>query len=195
MKTNIPVKPESVQVMLFSDRLEVWNPGSLPPVLTLKSLLKPHGSYPKNPLVAEPLYLTKYIERIGTGISDMVDRCRTAGLLDPEFKLTDGFVITIRRKPGIAFESVGGVTLQVTPQVRKLLAVLSGEMARSELMDAMGLKDRMHFIREYILPAIESGLIEMTIPEKPKSSLQKYRQTQKGHDLQMKHKGSGTDIH
>ena len=57
----------SVQVMLFADRLEVWNPGGLPPSLTLAKLRLPHGSVPANPLLAEPLYLTQYIERMGTG--------------------------------------------------------------------------------------------------------------------------------
>jgi ATP-dependent DNA helicase RecG len=181
----------SVQVMLFSDRLEVWNPGTLSPPLTLAKLRKPHGSVPYNPLLAEPLYLTKYIERMGTGTGDMIKRCRNFGLDEPEFALTDGFVITIRRKPGIAFEAVGGitpqvtqqVTPQVTPQVRKLLAIISGEMSRASLMAAMSLKDRMHVAREYLLPALEDGFIEMTIPEKPQSSLQKYRLTQKGRDL------------
>ena len=70
----------SVQVMLFADRLEVWNPGTLPPSLTLEKLRHPHGSVPGNPLLAEPLYLTKYIERMGTGTGDMIKRCRNAGL-------------------------------------------------------------------------------------------------------------------
>jgi len=121
----------------------------------------------------------------------MVKRCRAAGLRDPEFQLTDGFVVTLRRKPGAAFESVGGTTPQVTPQatpqatpqVQKLLASLSGEMSRTELMNALGLKDRMHFAREYLLPALEAGFIEMTIPDKPKSPQQKYRLTQKGKNI------------
>ncbi len=54
----------SVQVMLFSDRLEVWNPGTLPPSLTLEKLRQPHASVAGNPLLAEPLCLTKYIERM-----------------------------------------------------------------------------------------------------------------------------------
>jgi ATP-dependent DNA helicase RecG len=57
----------SVQVMLFTDRLEVWNPGSLPPSLTPELLRLPHGSVPANPLLAEPMYLAQYIERMGTG--------------------------------------------------------------------------------------------------------------------------------
>ena len=87
----------SVQVMLFADRLEVWNPGSLVSNLTPELLRLPHGSFPTNPLLAEPLYLTKYIERMGTGTQDMMDKCLEAGLPEPEFTITDGFKITIRR--------------------------------------------------------------------------------------------------
>ena len=36
----------SVQVMLFADRLEVWNPGRLPPPLTIEKLRVPHESIP-----------------------------------------------------------------------------------------------------------------------------------------------------
>ena len=63
----------SVEVMLFSDRLEVWNPGTLPPSLTIESLRKPHSFQPGNPLIAEPLFLTKYIEKDATGTVDMYD--------------------------------------------------------------------------------------------------------------------------
>ena len=43
--------------------------------------------------------LTKYIERMGTGTVDTIKRCRNFGLDEPEFAFTDGFVVTIRRKP------------------------------------------------------------------------------------------------
>jgi hypothetical protein len=52
----------SVQVMLFADRFEAWNPGELPSKLTLEKIKETHGSFPVNPLISEPLYLTKYIE-------------------------------------------------------------------------------------------------------------------------------------
>ncbi len=38
--------------------------------------------------IVEPLYLTKYIERMGTGTGDMIRRCREAGLREPEFSLS-----------------------------------------------------------------------------------------------------------
>ena len=82
----------SKQVMLFRDRLEVWNPGILPPTLTLEKLRGPHASVPHNPLLAEPMYLTKYIERMGTGIRDMIRRCRNSGLPELEIRI-DGFFL------------------------------------------------------------------------------------------------------
>ena len=69
----------SVQVMLFADRLEVRNPGRLPPPLTLERLREAHRSVPGNPLLAESLYLMDYIERMGTGTLDMIRRCVAAG--------------------------------------------------------------------------------------------------------------------
>lgn len=59
---------------------------------------KPHASVPHNPLLAESLYLTRYIERLGTGTGDMIQRCKEAGLPEPSFQMTDGFVLTIWRK-------------------------------------------------------------------------------------------------
>lgn len=88
----------SVQVMLFSDRLEIWNPGELPPPLTIEKLRLPHGSFPHNPLVADPLFLARYIEKAGSGILDMIGLCRDADLPAPEFRQDGGmFVQTLRR--------------------------------------------------------------------------------------------------
>ena len=103
----------SVQVMLFADRLEVWNPGRLPQSLTLAMLREPHGSVPANPLLVEPLYLVKYIERMGTGTSDMIRLCRAAGLREPGFAQRDGFVTTVWRE--VRAEGDAAVTPPVTP--------------------------------------------------------------------------------
>ncbi len=88
----------SVEVRLFADRLEVWNPGRLPGTLTLDDLRTDHPSVPNNPLVAESLYLTRYIEKAGSGTQRMIELCQQAGLPEPEFAQRSGsFVITLCR--------------------------------------------------------------------------------------------------
>lgn len=72
------------------------------------------------------------------------------------------------------------VTPQVTPQVGQLLRSIQGEMSREELQGALGLQDRKSFRDRYLKPALVEGLIEMTIPGKPNSRLQKYRLTDNG---------------
>jgi ATP-dependent DNA helicase RecG len=71
-------------------------------------------------------------------------------------------------------------TPEVAPEVRKMLFVLKGEMTRKEIQQKLGLKAEKHFRTTYQQPAIVQGLIEMTIPDKPNSRLQKYRITPKG---------------
>ena len=79
------------------------------------------------------------------------------------------------------------VTGQVTGQVAKLLLALDREMSRGELQDALGLVHREHFTEAYLQPAIAAGLIEMTIPDKPRSSKQRYRLSAPGRDWRERH--------
>lgn len=55
-----------------------------------------------------------------------------------------------------------------------------------EILDKVGLKSRISLRNNYLMPALEHGLIEMTRPEAPQSRLQKYRLTPKGNALQEK---------
>lgn len=71
-------------------------------------------------------------------------------------------------------------TEQPSVQVIKLLECLNDkEYSTIELMQLLGLKHRPTFRNNYLLPALKAGLIEMTIPETPNSSKQKYRRTGK----------------
>ncbi len=72
------------------------------------------------------------------------------------------------------------VAPQVAPQVELLLESIQGEMSREELQNILNLQDRKSFRERYLKPALEDGLIEMTLPGKPNSRLQRYRLTDKG---------------
>ncbi len=69
------------------------------------------------------------------------------------------------------------VTRDATPEVRRLLAVLQGEMSRKALMRALQLRDAEHFRRHYLKPSLEGGWVEMTQPQSPRSPTQRYRLT------------------
>lgn len=75
----------SVQVMVFLDRVEIWNSGSLPGNLKIEDLKKPHSSHPANPTLANVLYLGNYIQQVGSGTTEMVRQCKEHGLPEPDF--------------------------------------------------------------------------------------------------------------
>ena len=82
------------------------------------------------------------------------------------------------------------LTPQVTPQVGTKLALswhqvkilhnCAKDIGITRLMEITGRKDRTKFRNQVLNPLMENGLVEMTIPEKPRSSKQKYRLTEKG---------------
>jgi hypothetical protein len=60
---------------------------------------------------------------------------------------------------------------------------MSGELRRSEIQSALGLKHREHFADNYLNPALNSGYIEMLYPNSPNHPQQQYRLTAKGIQL------------
>jgi len=193
---------ESVQVMLFKDRLEIWNPGTLPLGLNTQKLRHPHSSIPANPLLAEPMYLAGYIERLGTGTGDIIRLCEEKGLNSPDFiqeenfktilwrsLLSDKEAITkpVKKISGEATGEAGGeASGEASPEISRLLLVLKGEAKRADLQNKLGLKSDDYFRVNYINPSLESGYIEMTIPDNPRHQDQRYRLTPKGRILKTK---------
>jgi ATP-dependent DNA helicase RecG len=175
----------SVQVMVFRDRVEIWNPGSLPMGWTTQKLKQLHTSVPANPLLAEPLYLAGYIERLGTGTTDIVKKCLASGLQEPQFIQAEDFkTILYRPSTDQVEEQVREqVEEQVRKQVRELVLTILNEMSAQEIMNVMNLKGRRNFLQNYLQPALGDAFIEMSQPDSPKSPTQKYRLTAKGKAL------------
>ncbi len=88
----------AVQVAVFADRIEVWNPGELLPPLTPNSLREPHRSIVRNHRICESLFLAGYIEKYGTGTLMMIRESVEHELAEPDFEQRGGeFVITVWR--------------------------------------------------------------------------------------------------
>ncbi len=63
----------------------------------------------------------------------------------------------------------------VNQNTRRLLDAMSDiPMSALEIMDELGIKSRETFRNTYLNPAIENGLVKLTIPDKPTSKNQKY---------------------
>lgn len=67
-------------------------------------------------------------------------------------------------------------TAQASDQVKRLIEKMEHkEYSLSELMSLLDLSHRATFQKNYLNPALEAGLIERTLPDKPKSPKQKYK--------------------
>ena len=87
-----------VQVRIFDDRMEIWNPGTLPPELTFEKLKKKHDSIPRNPSIAHAFFWIKYAEEVGTGTKKIMQWCKAWGLPEPKYEEAGGsFVLTFRK--------------------------------------------------------------------------------------------------
>lgn len=155
----------------------------------------------RNALIADLLHRIGFIEKAGTGILRIQEETREQGCPDPEFEANGFVTVTFRPNPDVRVRSGSGraiddgtatdqVTGQVTDHVWQLLATLTYEMDRAQLRAALQLAHRSHFMTAYIRPALEAGLVEMTIPDKPNSRNQRYRLTRKGWEL-LAHDGGG----
>jgi ATP-dependent DNA helicase RecG len=177
-----------VQVYIFKDRVEIISPGGLPAGMTEADLGK--KSIPRNPLLFSMLFRMEAVEHIGSGIKRISRICDTYGVAAPKILLEENwFTVSFFRPSAKTTDLVmGEITTEVTPQVINLLSVIKEEMDRERHQQALALKDRFYFREAYLAPALAAGLIEMTIPDKPRSSRQKYRLTEKGRKFAEKDK-------
>lgn len=183
----------NVQVYIFKDRVEIVSPGGLPAGMTEADLgIK---SIPRNPLLFAMLHRMEAVEHIGSGIKRIRNLCREYGVAEPQIEVSEHWFTVIFPRPlspDTQEEETPGKhptsTQQVpskyrtsTPQVRAmLLEAFAGDATRTQLQNAAGMKDREHFRKEYLQPLLDDGLLEMTVPEKPRSSKQSYRLTETG---------------
>ena len=120
----------------------------------------------RNALVSDLLHRIGFVEKVGIVI-----------------RAEASISVTFRPNPKVRAETEerprDRVSGEVIGEVR-LLRMMSDEMTRQHLQETLGLKHENHFRKAYLIPALRSGLIEMKIPDKPRSSKQRYRLTPAG---------------
>ena len=148
----------------------------------------------RNRRIGEFLKELELTEGRSTGITKILEAMASNGSPAPEFETDEDRSYFLIRLPvhqrAVSSKQVTAqVTGQVTGQVEQLLVVCKGELSRTQLQEALGLTHRDHFTSAYLKPSLAAGLIEMTIPDKPRSSKQRYRLTDKGRRWLAEHGG------
>lgn len=188
----------TIGIAIYDDRIEIENPGMFPPQITLANIKEPHGSYPYNPLIADVLYKTSYLESWGSGVKRIVEACRKQNVPDPEWSLRGGFVtVTFRRstqtniitddRKELVLELVPELVQSLSNQVKILITNLKEQEKSAselllvpELVQSYSGKSPAYFKKQVIYPAMEQGLVAMLYPDKPRHPKQKYYLTEKG---------------
>jgi ATP-dependent DNA helicase RecG len=188
------IEGANVFVELYTDRIEVVSPGGLPKGMTLADLGT--KSVRRNALIADLLHRIDFIEKAGTGVKRIRDQAREGGYPEPVWE-ANGFTTAIfRPNPEVRAAATQSPTqsptrspTQSADPVRRLLEELRDrESSAGELRQAVGITHRPTFRENYLHPALEAGLIERTIPDKPSSRFQRYRLTDAGRAYLTKNK-------
>lgn len=130
----------TVQVRIYDDRLEVWNPGRLPPELSIEKLHHAHPSRPHNPRLAQALYRARVIEHWGTGTLRIIKACAGHGI-QPEFAMESGDFVVRFRKSALLVPTESGT---LNERQKKALAYVQehGGITNSEYKHLVGVSAR-----------------------------------------------------
>lgn len=91
----------TVGIAIYDNRIEIENPGILNPELTVESIKRPHISYPYNPIIADVLFRTTFLENWGSGTGRIIDACRTQQVPEPQWSIHGDFIVVTFPRPNV----------------------------------------------------------------------------------------------
>lgn len=196
----------SIRIMIFADRIELISPGHLPDVLDTDKIRFGLSNRRNPTLTSHAVHILPY-RGLGTGIPRAIDAWPMIRLEDDrhsnQFKVVIERLVEKGPLPGPSGDQVGtksgpsrdqvraksaveeqaGIYLTLQQEQITLLCKMTGDHSAVELMTFVGRSNRSKFRDQVLAPLLTLGLVEMTIPEKPSSSKQRYRLTAAGRAL------------
>lgn len=155
---NIPVRIE-----MYRDRLEIINSGGLYGNISINELgqVRPDT---RNPALANILEVLHYTENRYSGIPTIMNEFASNNFPMPVFSVKHGDFKVVMRN---IFYSDNISTEEA------VLDFCSKPRSRDEIVSFVG-KSKNYVSSKIIIPLTKKGALKLTIPEKPKSSAQKY---------------------
>lgn len=155
---NVPVRIE-----MYRDRMEVINSGGLYGKISIDALGKVRPET-RNAALANMLELLHVTENRYSGIPTMRREFADASLPAPLFSVVHGEFKVVMKN---------GLFTEKMPVTEALVEFCSTPRTRSEIVSFVG-KSKNHVMSQIVAPLVQSGKLKMTIPDKPKSSNQRF---------------------
>ena len=152
-----------IRIEMYRDRMEVTNSGGLYGKISIDALGKVHPET-RNAALANMLELLNITENRYSGIPTMRREFLNAGLPAPNFLVIHGEFKVVMRN---------GYLNNSGSMEDSILDFCEIPRSRAELIEFTG-KSRNYVLKQLIAPLVECGKLKLTIPDKPKSSNQKY---------------------
>ena len=153
--------------------MEIRNPGGIYGRTGANQLGKVQPDT-RNPVLAGALEVLGITENRYSGIPTIRKVMKEYGLPQPVFSDERGsFNVRFGKEPEhkLMSDATAGTTKIAD---RDLISFCETPRSRDEICEFLNLKSKAYVVKEYVAPLIEEGLIEMSIPEKPRSSHQRY---------------------
>ncbi|MBR4564944.1 MAG: putative DNA binding domain-containing protein [Paludibacteraceae bacterium] len=151
-----------IQMRVWANKIELWNPGKLPEGYTVETLMQPHESIQRNELIAKVFFLAGFIENWGRGYEKIKDGFEKEDLQIPHFEqLHGGFMTTILRERFIALngqstqvsggvnEKINGgvnggvIEMQLTERQKIIVALIKSNVAKNGGVNSNSLAEIM----------------------------------------------------
>lgn len=160
---SIHTENTPVRIEMYRDRMEIVNSGGLYGRISIDELGKANPQT-RNAVLADMLEVLHITENRYSGIPTMRNEFIKAGLPEPEFSVVHGEFKVIMRN-GLFFEN--------KPSSDSIIKFCSIPRSREEIVQFVGLS-KNHVMSQIVNPLIKCGRLKMTMPDKPKSSKQRF---------------------
>lgn len=169
------IKGTDIQVKMFDDHFTVESPGILPGMVKLSNIREFHFS--RNPKIVELLNEYDLVKEFGEGVDRIYKDMASAGLPEPVYRQSDFMLYATLKNKNWGEEKSWLLHTQENAEedaFQKIVEFCSEPKSRKEIMEFAGITSRAYFYKNLLVPLLDSGKLARTIPDKPKSRMQKY---------------------